>query len=124
LRTGEIRKYAMPEGIRDPHTLVWDSKGDIWFTAQGAGYVGKLTLATGEVRVVEVGQGMRPYGIVVDANDRPWFVTMGSNKLGMVDPATMELTLYDTPDPGSRTRRLGITSDGRVWWVDAARGYL
>ena len=35
--TGRITKYPMPDpAARDPHTLVFDSRGDIWFTLQGA----------------------------------------------------------------------------------------
>ena len=45
----------MPDpAARDPHTLVFDSKGDIWFTVQGGNFVGKLTRSTGEVQLVKV----------------------------------------------------------------------
>lgn len=126
--TGEITRYEMPEGVNDPHTLVWDSEGDIWFTAQRsqpAGYIGHLDTGTGEVDVVEVpGEAMRPYGIVVDSRDRPWIAFMGTNAIGTVDPASMELTLHRTPDEESIIRRIGLTSDDRVWWVDARRGWM
>lgn len=126
--TGEITKYPMPEGVNDPHTLAWTSTGDIWFSAQrsgAAGFVGKLHPATGKVDVIPVpGSGMRPYGLVVDANDRPWVVFMGANAIGTVDPATMQLEIIRTPEPASRIRRLTLTSDQRVWWVDAARGFM
>jgi virginiamycin B lyase len=126
--TGKITRYDMPEGINDPHTMDWTSDGRVWFTAQRsppAGYVGLFDPQTGDVKAVQVpGQAMRPYGLVVDANDRPWIAFMGSNAIGTVDPKTMELEIIATPDPRSRIRRLGISSDGRVWWVDAAAGFL
>ncbi len=35
----------MPDAaVNDPHTLVFDRAGDIWFTAQGANYVGHLAI--------------------------------------------------------------------------------
>jgi virginiamycin B lyase len=126
--TGKVRRYAMPEGVDDPHTLAWTSDGRLWFTAQRsppAGYVGLFDPKSGKTQVIPVpGQRMRPYGIVVDASDRPWVAFMGKNAIGTVDPATMQLEIIETPDARSRIRRLGITSDGRVWWVDAAAGYL
>ena len=126
--TGEITRFDMPEGVNDPHTLIWDSDGNIWFTAQRsqpAGYIGHLDTSTGDVRVVQVpGQNMRPYGIVMDSADRPWIAFMGTNAIGTVDPATMELTLHHTPDEESIIRRIGVTSDDRVWWVDARRGWF
>lgn len=126
--TGEITRYDMPEGVNDPHTMDWTSDGRIWFTAQRsppAGYVGLFSPQTGETQVVAIpGEGMRPYGLVVDATDRPWFAFMGTHAIGTVDPETMELQIVETPDARTRTRRIGITSDGRVWWVDAAAGFL
>ena len=126
--TGKVTRYDMPEGVDDPHTFAWTSDGRLWFTAQRsrpAGYVGLFNPMTGETKAIQVpGQATRPYGIVVDASDRPWIAFMGKNAIGTVDPATMKLEIIETPDPRSRIRRLGITSDGRVWWVDAAAGFL
>lgn len=126
--TGKVTRYELPAGVDDPHTMDWTSRGDIWFTVQrsgDAGYIGKLDTRSGQVEIIPVpGRSMRPYGLVVDAHDRPWIAFMGSNAIGMVDPATMKLAILRTPDERSRIRRIGVTSDGRVWWVDAARGYL
>jgi virginiamycin B lyase len=126
--TGEVKRYEMPEGVNDPHTLAWTSEGDMWFTVQRsgrAGYIGKLRLPAGEVDLIEVpGSGMRPYGIIVDRQDRPWIAFMGDNAIGTVAPGTLDLEIIKTPDEGSRIRRLGLTSDGRVWWADAARGFI
>jgi virginiamycin B lyase len=123
--TKEIRKIAMPDpAARDPHTLVFDSKGDIWFTVQGGGYVGKLTVATGNVQLVKIGSETRPYGIIVDPTGRPWFNEFRTNKIGTIDPATMQLREYELANPGARGRRIERTSDGAIWYVDYARGYV
>lgn len=126
--SGEVTRFEMPEGVNDPHTMQWNSDGDIWFTAQRsgkAGFIGKLTTGTGEVEIIEVpGTNMRPYGLVVDKQERPWIAFMGSNAIGTVDPQTMQLEIIATPNEESIIRRIGLSSDGRVWWVDAAMGYL
>src|SRR5699024_10805420 len=70
------------------------------------------------------GSLMRPYGIIVDSNDRPWFACLGSNVIGTVDPADMKIELKHTPDERSRIRRIGVDSRDRIWWTDAARGFL
>ncbi len=124
--TGEIEKIPMPDpGARDPHTLIFDSKGDIWFSVQGGGYIGKLTVATREVDLVKVPtNGSRPYGIVMDKDDRPWVLEFGTNKIATVDPETMELKEIELPRKDARPRRLGITSDQTLWYVDYAGGFL
>ena len=125
--TGEITKFLMPDpGVRDPHTLVWDGSGDIWFTAQISNYVGKLTVSTGDVHIIRVPtERARPYGIVMDtAGRQPWIALFGTNKIATVDPTTMELEEFTLPRAETRPRRLTITSDGAVWYVDYAGGML
>ncbi len=124
--TGRITKYPMPDTtIRDPHTMVFDRHGDIWFTAQSGNVVGKLTVATGDVRLIRVPTPRaRPYGIMMDPQDRPWIVLFGTNKIATVDPATYELREFTLPRAAARPRRLAITRDGAIWYGDYAGGYL
>ncbi len=124
--TGAIIKYPMPDpAARDPHTLIFDSQGDIWFTVQGGNFVGKLATASGAVRLVKVPTpNARPYGIVVDRDDRPWIVEFGSNKIATVDPTTFELSEFTLPSQATRPRRIALTRDGGVWYVDYALGLL
>jgi virginiamycin B lyase len=48
----------------------------------------------------------------------------GTNKLARINPDTFELTEVVLPRADARPRRLEITSDGLVWYVDYAQGYL
>lgn len=123
--TKQITRYPMPDAaVRDPHTLTFDQQGTIWFTAQQAGYVGRLVPATGKIDLIKVpGERTRPYGIVVDAKGRPFFDVFGTNKLAMIDPATLALTMFDLPE-GARPRRIALGPQGSIWYVDYARGYL
>lgn len=124
--TGKITKYPMPDpAARDPHTLIDDGKGNIWFTVQQGNFVGRLTKKSGKVDLIKVATpNARPYGIEVDSKGRPWFNQFGTDKIAMIDPATLTVREYSLPDNTSRGRRIGITSDDRIWYVDYARGYL
>ena len=124
-RSKQFQHYRMPDStVRDPHTLVFDRNGDIFFTAQGSQAFGHLNVKTGEVRLVKVAPSSNPYGIVVDAQNRAWANLFRTNKLAMIDPATMRVTEYAVPRPDARTRRIALTSDGAVWYVDYAKGRL
>jgi len=124
--TGEIEKFIMPdERARDPHTLVFDSLGDVWFTVQGGNFVGHLGTDTREVSLLEVPtRRARPYGIVLNSKGEPWVVEFGSNKLIHIDPKRMTLTEIELPHSDSRPRRLAITSDDKIWYGDYANGRL
>ena len=52
------------------------------------------------------------------------FATTPVSELMGADPDTFDLTEVELPDEDSRPRRLGITSDGNVWYVDYALGKL
>lgn len=123
--TGNITRYPMPDpSVRDPHTLVFDRQGNIWFTAQQSNAVGHLNVQTGAIRIVHTGNRTRPYGIALNSKGVPWVNLFGTNKIAKVDPATMELTTYDLPHERARGRRIAVTSDDVVWYVDYTRGYL
>lgn len=124
--TGKIDKFMMPdERARDPHTLVFDAEGDIWFTVQGGNFVGHLGTHTREVSLLEVPtERARPYGIVLSSKGEPWVVAFGSNKLIRVDRRRMALEEIELPNPDSRPRRLVLASDDKVWYGDYARGRL
>jgi virginiamycin B lyase len=124
--TGAISKIMMPNSkATDPHTLVFDSAGDIWFTVQGGNFVGKLYVETSKVSLMEVPtKRSRPYGIVLNSKDEPWVVEFGSNKLIRIDKDKLTLEEIELPNKGSRPRRLEITSDDKVWYGDYALGVL
>jgi virginiamycin B lyase len=124
-KTGAVTRYPMPDpAARDPHTLTFDKAGNIWFTVQNGGFVGHLNTTSGKIDLVKMAQGSRPYGIMVNSKDHPWFNLFGTNKLGTIDPRTMQLKEYTLPHERARGRRIAITSDDIVWYVDYTRGYL
>ena len=48
----------------------------------------------------------------------------------MIDPDSWKITEYETPDPNpaisrsAHIRRIAITSDDMIWYVDSGRGYI
>jgi virginiamycin B lyase len=110
--------------VRDPHTMTFDRNGDAWFTAQGAGVVGKLTTADGKIRLWKMESDSRPYGILIDSKNRPWFDLFGTNKIGTIDPKTGDFKAFTLPNDRARPRRIAITADDAVWYGDYTRGFL
>ncbi|HJU72170.1 MAG TPA: hypothetical protein VJ717_00380 [Gemmatimonadaceae bacterium] len=129
-KTGEITRFPIPDStVRDPHTMIFDQKGNIWFTAQQSNAIGHFDVKTSKFRIVKppLPEGRRstnPYGIVIDTKGHPWINLFATNMIATVNPETMELTTYQLADPGTRNRRIAITSDDKIYYVDYARGYL
>jgi virginiamycin B lyase len=113
------------EAARDPHTVVEDGNGNIWFTVQFGNFVGPLNTAIHRVRLIPVPpRNARPYGIISDPQGRPWIALLDTNKLATIEPVTMKLTEIDLSEDDAQPRRVGRTSDGQIWYVDHAQGYL
>lgn len=123
--SGEIEKIMIPgEGRGDVHTMDFTSNGDIWFTVQHGNQIGHLDVATREITLHDVQTvAARPYGLIVDSHDRPWIVLFGTHKLATVENDGT-ITEIELPRAEARPRRLAVTTDGRVWYVDYAGGYI
>ncbi|MBK6280662.1 MAG: carboxypeptidase regulatory-like domain-containing protein [Gammaproteobacteria bacterium] len=64
-----------------------------------------------------------PYGIDIDPRDGGiWYSKLLSNKIGHIDPKTLEVTEYDVPHGGPRRLRFG--PDGSLWIPSFDEGYL
>ncbi|MCY4672890.1 MAG: cytochrome C [Bacteroidetes bacterium] len=118
--TGEITEYPTEAG--DPHTAVFHPNGNLYFTSQRAAMLGRLNPVTGEL--TEISTEPRPYGIIVAQDETVWIAYNGTNKLGALDPESMEVQYYNVPDPDTRIRRLGIDSKGIIWFVNSSKGRI
>jgi virginiamycin B lyase len=119
-KTGAVTEYKTK--ARDPHSAIFHRNGRFYFTAQGARMIGRLSPETGEI--TEVPTEPNPYGIQMGPDGTLWVAYNGTNKIGAVNPDTLNIRYYEVPDAGSRIRRLGITSDGMVWYGNATRGRI
>ncbi len=124
-RTGKVTEYKMPDQKSDdPHSAVFDAQGILWFTAQGRNTVGRLNPKTGQVILKEVNtENALPYGIQVNSKGVPIFCELGANKMGSINPVTMEITEYTLP-ASARPRRLAIAADDTVYFTDFKSGHL
>src|SRR6185503_8452903 len=119
-------EYKMPDpAAKDPHTILIDKAGIVWFTVQNANMVGRLDPKSGEVRLATApSEKSRPYGMAFTPDGALFVVQFGINSILRVDTKSMEMKEYKLPDPASRPRRVATTADGMVWYSDYSRGYL
>lgn len=114
-----------------PHTIRIDRAGHAWFTIAYSDQVGRLDPTTGKVDVVDLppgrstgaASGTVPYGIDVHPGDGTiWYSRLFGDKVGRIDPKTLEVVEYDSPVKGPRRMRFG--SDGTLWITGFSEGML
>ena len=111
--SGEMAAYDLPTTGAGAHTLRADTKGNIWYTNYAAsGMIGRLNIASGEVREYEPSPGFSGYGLTTDSQDRVWAVGLNERAILGYDPRTDKWTSYPLTSAG---RRPAVDSKGVVW---------
>lgn len=129
------QSYDIPDGKAFPslypHTIRIARDGRIWFTLSFSEQVGRLDPATRKVDVIDlpaakslgVAAGTVPYGIDVDPEDGSvWYARLWADKIGRIDPSTLQVSEFDSPVKGPR--RLRFDRSGTLWLTGYSDGVI
>jgi virginiamycin B lyase len=123
-----LARFPMPnDAANDLNHLAFEAgERNIWFTVKEGNIVGRLRLVNGIADLAGLSTPHAlPAGVVMAPNaGNPWFALSGTNKVATLDVRTFKLTEQTLPRAGARVQRLAFTSDGRLWYVDTAEGFL
>ncbi len=113
-----IREFDVPPGSA-PHDVAPAADGGVWFTAQGSGELGWLDPATGETRLVPLGEGSAPHGVIVGPDGAPWVTDGGLNAIVRVDPDTFDVRVFPLPpqSPYANLNTATFDADGVLWFT-------
>ena len=103
----------------ESNTQVFDSKGDLWLSMLAPGILGKWERKTNTIKYWDVPVlRSRPYGIVVDHDDKVWFSDYHNGGITRFDPDTETFRHFDLVADKTATnsiRRLGADSKNMMW---------
>ncbi len=99
------------------NTHIFDSNGDLWMSALAAGVLSKWDRKTDSIIYWDVPiSRSRPYGIIVDHDDKIWFAEYHNSGVASFDPQTETFTHYQLTDfLPTNTRRPGVDSKNHIW---------
>jgi virginiamycin B lyase len=121
-----ITEYDMPRPTTEPHDVMVDKDGMVWYSDFGELFISKFdpkTLKLTEYPVKEFKPGA-PVGnlsLDFDKQGKLWFDTMFQGSLGALDPKTGEISYYPlAPEFNDNRVQLNFTGlrhdvDGKVW---------
>src|SRR5262249_14485940 len=103
-----------------PHGLAEDKDGNIWFTGNFLGLIGKLDPRTGNITEYRMpdAKAKDPHSIAIDRSGTVWFTVQNGNMVGRVDPRSGEIKLAASPTPNSRPYGIMINSQGIPVFVE------
>jgi virginiamycin B lyase len=91
--------------------------GNVWYTGNGNGTMGRLNPNTGEVKIWDMPdpEARDPHTAAFDQNGILWFTLQNSNMLGRMDITTGDIRLVKTPNPNARPYGIKVDSQGTPW---------
>ena len=115
--TGLMDQYAVPELGIHGHTPVFTSKGDLWFSELVGNKIGHWERATDTVTYYETPADRgRPYGLVIDNDDKVWYVEYHTDHVTRFDPVTKEFKRFPIKSSPASLRRLGVDANNIIWY--------
>ncbi len=117
----EVTEFPVPAGSH-PHDVAPARDGGVWFTAQGGGALGRLDPATGEVRLIALGEGSSPHGVIVGPDGAAYVTDGGLNAIVVVGEDGARVDVHPLPDGTgyANLNTAAFDADGDLWFTGQA----
>jgi virginiamycin B lyase len=121
-----VTEYDMGQPTVEPHDILVDKQGDVWYSDFGQMFIGKFDPKTLKLTQYPIKKfkDQAPTGLLsieFDHTGKIWFDTMYQGALGELDPNTSKISYYPLPPQYNDDRvQLNFTGlhyevDGKVW---------
>ena len=122
-----ITEYDLPNPLIQPHDVMLDREGNVWYSDFGQMFLGKMDPKTGKVTqypipVVKPGWPEGTLDLEFDKNDNPWVGVMYQSAIAKFDKKTEKFQMWSTPKEwdtdGGQLGHLAIEGtnvDNKVW---------
>jgi streptogramin lyase len=131
-----ITEYDLPNKLIEPHDVMLDKEGTVWYSDFGQMFLGKMDSKTGKVTqypipVVKPGFSLGTLNLEFDRNDNPWIGVMYQSAIAKFDKKTEKFTMWETPkawdtDAG-QLGHLAVENtpvDNKVWIKNSDGGHI
>ena len=122
-----ITEYDLPNPLIEPHDVVLDREGTVWYSDFGQMFLGKMDPRTGTVTQYPIPETKKgwPVGTLdleIDQDGNPWIGLMYQSAIAKFDRKTETFRTWSTPadwdtDAGQlgHIAIQGLSADGKVW---------
>jgi virginiamycin B lyase len=131
-----ITEYDLPNSLIEPHDVMLDREGTVWYSDFGQMFLGKMDPTTGKLTqypIPETKKGF-PVGTLnleFDKDDNPWIGVMYQGSIAKFDKKTEKFTEWSTPkewdtdaDQLGHLALTGTPVDNKVWIKNSDGGNI
>lgn len=131
-----ITEYDLPNPLIQPHDVMLDREGNVWYSDFGQMFLGKMDPKTGKVTqypipVVKPGWPEGTLDLEFDKDDNPWVGVMYQSAIAKFDKKTEKFRMWTTPKEwdtdGGQLGHLameGANVDNKVWIKNSDGGNI
>src|SRR5438128_9489053 len=122
-----ITEYDLPNSLIQPHDVMLDRAGNVWYSDFGQMFLGKMDAKTGKVTqypipVVKTNWPVGTLNLEIDKDDNPWVGVMYQSAIAKFDKKAEKYTMWQTPKEwdtsGGQLGHLAVKGtpvDNKVW---------
>src|SRR4029079_772855 len=92
-----VKYYPVASGMGS-RDLKPEPDGTMWFCGQRNGTLGRLDPRDGSYKLIDLGKGAAPHGVIIGPDGAPWVTEGGQNAIARVDPSDHKVTLFRLPE--------------------------
>lgn len=113
-----VEVLELPDGAQ-PYCVAPQTFGKVWYTSQGAGALGIIDPATGEIVHIELGEHSVPKTVLEGPDRAAWIVDSGLNAIVRVDVTLEEVRSWPLPESHPDAGLTGAVFDeaGTLWFT-------
>jgi streptogramin lyase len=122
-----ITEYDLPNNLIQPHDVILDQQGTVWYSDFGQQFLGKMDAKTGKVTqypipVLKTGWSEGTLDLEADKDGNIWVGVMYQANIAKFDPKTEKFQQWPVPKEwqtdAAQTGHLAVNAthvDGKVW---------
>jgi virginiamycin B lyase len=131
-----VTEYDLPNPLIEPHDVMLDREGNVWYSDFGQMFLGEMDQKTGKVTQYPIPEAKKgfPVGTLnleFDRDDNPWVGVMYQSEIAKFDRKTSTFQTWSTPkewdtDAGQlgHLALTGTPTDGKVWIKNSDGGNI
>src|ERR1051325_4021983 len=97
--------------------------GTMWFCGQRNGTLGRLDPRDGSYKLVDLGKGAAPHGVIIGPDGAPWVTEGGQNAIARVDPGDHKVTLFRLPEKEAYANlNTAVFDKNGIYWFTGQSG--
>jgi virginiamycin B lyase len=120
----KVTYFDVP-GIRGSRDVTDAGDGTMWVCGQRNGTLGRFDPRSGDLKVVDLGQGAAPHGVIRGPDGAAWVTEGGQNAIARVDAKSHAVALFKLPEGQGRANlNTGVFDPGGILWFTGQNGII